>query len=41
LEPFVTCALHRRGIPTPAKAAELIATFFDQGIPLVVDLRPR
>jgi deazaflavin-dependent oxidoreductase (nitroreductase family) len=38
---YVTCALHRRGLPTPAKTAELIGTFFDQGIPLVIDLQTR
>ena len=38
---YLTCALHRRGLPTKAKAAELINTFFEQGIPLVIDLETR
>lgn len=35
---FLECTLHRRGRPTRAKIEELHRTWFDEGIPLVVEL---
>ncbi|HEV2945107.1 MAG TPA: nitroreductase/quinone reductase family protein [Solirubrobacteraceae bacterium] len=36
---FVECAFHRGGRPTRAKIKELHRSWFDNGIPLVVELR--
>ena len=36
---YITCAMHRRGAPTRSKIEELHSTWFDEGIPLVVELR--
>ena len=35
---YLTCAMHRRGVPTRSKIQELHRTWFDEGIPLVLEL---
>jgi deazaflavin-dependent oxidoreductase (nitroreductase family) len=35
---YVACALHRRGWPNRAKIRRLHRTWFDQGVPLLIEL---
>jgi deazaflavin-dependent oxidoreductase (nitroreductase family) len=38
---YLACSLHRRGRPTRAKVQELHRTWFEQGVPVVVELEGR
>jgi hypothetical protein len=36
---YLECSMHRRGRPTRTKIEQLHRTWFEEGIPLVIELR--